>query len=255
MCFGPSIKGADKIKLSKPFHTITIVTLLFSGAAASANENENDASPQSVEVKGVRTRLVPYKESYELAKKVQLATAGRGALGLRLVPARPEVRVDNVKLWLEGEDKSLPIPVSDGGIFVAPVKDEIAASDGRFAINKQKGDLTARIVVLPAVARDAWTIGAVRQSIADARAAIDKFTPWYQKPFAMRVNTVSVCTRKAGVPVKVMQAETVVATLPTSEPARNDADQPVYCQHFRGDEKCDQASVLSIPEDAQVLFL
>jgi hypothetical protein len=241
------------MKLSKLFHTIRIVTVLFSGAVANAGEN--DTPIQSVEVKGIRTGLVPYKELYELAKKVQLATAGRVAVGLRLVPARPRVRVDNVKLWLERENESLPIPVSDGGIFIVPVNDEIAANDGRFAINKQKGDLTARIVVLPTMARDAWTIGAVRQSIADARAAIDKFTPWYQKPFAMRVNTVSVCTRKVGVPVKIMQGETVIATLSTSEQARNDADQPVYCQHFKGDENYGQASVLSIPEEAEVLFL
>jgi hypothetical protein len=113
----------------------------------------------------------------------------------------------------------------------------------------------ARILVLPAVARDAWTIGAVRQSIADARAAIGKFTPWYLKPFVMRVNTVSVCTRNAGVPVKVMQGETVIATLPTRKQGRNAADQPVYCQHFKGNENYGQGSVLSMPEEAELVFL
>jgi hypothetical protein len=239
--------------MSKLFRTVGIATLLLSAAAAGADENE--APIQSIEVKGTRTRLVSYKEPYEIAKKVQQAADGRVALGSRLVPTRPEVRVDDVKLWLEGESESIPVQVSDAGIFVVPVKDDIAAHDGRFAINKQKGDLTARVVILPAISRDAWTLGMVRKSITDARSAIDKFTPWYQKPFAMRMNTVSVCTKTAGVPVNIVQAGAVVATLPTSEKARNDADQPVYCQHFKGDEKYDQASVLAIPDGAEVLFL
>jgi hypothetical protein len=241
--------------MSKLSPGLAVLALLLASASAHAAGGDGDVPVQSVEVKGVRTRLVSYKQPYEIAKKVQLAAEGRVALGLRLVPARPEVRIDDIKLWLEGEAESIPIKVSDGGVFVVPVKDQIAAQDGKFSINKKKGELTARIVIMPAIARDAWTVGMVGRTIADARSAIDKFTPWYQKPFAMRVNTVSVCTKAANEMVKVMQGETVLASLPTSEKARNDADQPVFCHHFKGDEQYDQASRLVIPDDAEVLFL
>lgn len=238
--------------MSKLPQVIGLLALLVSSAAGAS---DNGDAVQSVEVKGTRTRLVSYKEPYDIAKKVQQATDGRVALGLRLVPSKPGVRVDDIKLWLEGDNESIPVQVSDAGIFVVPVKDEIAAHDGRFAINKQKGDLTARIVIVPAVARNAWTLGMVRKSIADANSAIAEFTPWYQKPFAMHVNTVSVCTRVPDVAVDIVQGGAVVATLPTTAKAKNDAGQPVYCQHFKGDEKYDQASVLHIPDDAEVLFL
>lgn len=238
--------------MSKLPQVIGLLAVLVSGAA-SAGDSED--AVQSIEVKGTRTRLVSYKEPYDIAKKVQRATDGRVALGLRLVPSKPGVRVDDIKLWLEGGNDSIPVKVSDGGVFVVPVKDEIAAHDGQFAINKQKGDLTARVVIVPAIDRHAWTLGMVRKSIADAKSAVDEFTPWYQKPFAMRVNTVSVCTKAAGEPVSITQGGAVVATLQTSDKATNDAGQPVYCQHFKGDEKYDQASVLGIPDDAEVLFL
>lgn len=234
-------------------HTIILSILVLTGLPVSANESPEQI--QSIEVKGIRTRLVSYKEPYELAKKVQASTEGRVALGLRLVPTRPEVRIDDVKLWLESSEESFPIRVSEGGIFVVPVKDEIAARNWQFAINKQKGDLTARVVIIPAVPRNAWTIAMVRKAISDARVAVDKFTPWYQKPFAMRVHTVSICTKVAGVPVKIVQGESVIATLRTEDKTRNDADQQVYCLHLNGNEQYDQASLLAVPDDAEVLFL
>ncbi|MET0265509.1 MAG: hypothetical protein ABW202_07845, partial [Duganella sp.] len=206
------------------------------------------------EVKTARVRFVSYKESYELAKKVQLATSGRVAMGILLVPAKPGVRVDDVQLWLDGEKTSIPVSVHHG-LFVIPINDEIAAGNGSYSINKQKGDVTARVAVLPAIAQNAWTIAKVRQSLADAVNAVDKFTPWYQKPFAMKIRAVAVCSNQAGMPLKLFNGNELVAELTTSEKSTDDSGQQVFCQSFAKDTQYDDAVRLDIPAEAQVLFL
>jgi len=43
----------------------------------------------------------------------------------------------------------------------------------------------AGVFAVPAVDRDAWTIGLMTQVVSDARNARGKILPWYQRPFAL----------------------------------------------------------------------
>ncbi|WP_157814719.1 hypothetical protein [Janthinobacterium sp. 64] len=237
--------------MRKLFIGYAFSALLLGNSVVYAQETE---SVQTVEVKSIRVRFVSYKESYALAKKVQIATSGRVAMGLMFTPAKPGVQINDIQLWLDGEQSSTPIKVTKG-IFVVPVNDEVAEQNGSYSINKQKGELNVRITVLPAIANNAWTIGKVRQSIIDATNAIDKFTPWYQKPFAMKVNSVGVCSSEAGAPVKLMNGDVVVTALVTSEKNTDDSGHQVYCQSFASDAKYDDNLRIDIPDNAQVLFL
>jgi hypothetical protein len=238
------------------FHTAAVVCLLCAGNAAFAD----DAAPmQTVEVKAARTRLVAYRHPYhDFAKKVQEASHGRLAFALQLLPSKPGVRVDNLQLWLEGNGESVPVRVDEGGLFVVPIRDDIAAQDGQFSVNKKSGQLIAKGVLVPAIARNAWTVGAIRELVADARTAAARLTPWYLKPFgfvAPQGFAVSVCSKEPGAQVVVMQGDAVVATLSTSVKQHDHANQPVFCQKFTGAEPYGQDSRLVIPEAAEVLIL
>jgi hypothetical protein len=217
---------------------------------------DDDAAPVlAVEVKGARTFLTPYKDSYGRARKVREVGHGRVALGARLVRSTAAVSIDDVQVWLEGSDSAVPVPVLDGQLFVVPVNDDIARQDGNYSINKPKGAYKFIVVILPAVARGDWTMGTVREAIVDGQSAVSEIFPWYAKPFMGTVRTVSVCTREAGVPVNIMRGETVVASLPTSEKAENDIQQPVFCQHFTGTTAYQDDDRIAVPPAAEVIFL
>ena len=76
----------------------------------------------------------------------------------------------------------MPIKVSDGGVFVVPLNDDIAAQDGTFLVNKGRGELTANIVLQPSVARDAWNVTRVGQVhfFYRARLTSDVFDPGHE---------------------------------------------------------------------------
>lgn len=209
----------------------------------------------TVEVSGVRERLVPYQESYDIAKKVQVVSNGRVALALRLVPAKPDVRVDDVQLWLDGLNESIPIKMLDGGIFVVPINDQIAEQKGSYSINKKKGDLNAFIALVPAVEKNDWTIGLMKQVVANSKNAIDKIVPWYQRPFAMRVDSVAICGKEAGMPLQVMNGDKLIATLSADKKATNDVGGLVFCKFFNGEEKFDDNFRVVVPEGAEALLL
>jgi hypothetical protein len=220
----------------------------------------DDAVPmQTVEVTAARTRLVAYRHPYhDFAKKVQEASHGRLAFAIQLLPSKPGVRVDHLQLWLQGNSEPVPVQVDDAGLFVVPILDDIAAQDGQFSVNKKAGTLTAKGVLVPTIARNGWTVGAVRDLVADARTAVARLTPWYLKPFgfvAPQRFAVSVCSKEPGAQVVVMQGDAVVATLPTSVQEHDHTGQPVFCQRFTGAEPYEQDSRLVIPDEAEVLIL
>ncbi len=234
------------------YTSILLTAILAVGSSAFADEASTVAT---VEIQGARERLVPYKESYEMAKKVQMATEGRVALALRLIPSKPNVRIDDVQLSLEGETESIPINVLAGGIFVVPVNDDIAKQNGSFSVNKKKGDLGARLVLVPSVARKDWTIGLMRQVVAGAQSAAIKITPWYERAFMTKITSIAVCSSEAGAPLQVMNGNDVVAKFQMNEKATDDADRPVFCKHFNGDDKLDEHLTVAIPDGAQVVLL
>lgn len=214
-----------------------------------------DAEVQTVEVKGARERLVPYKESYELARKVQEASNGRVAFGLRLIPAKPEVTLNNIRLWLGEEADAIPVKVNDGGLFVVPIDHKVAANNGHYSINRKKGELSVRVAILPNVERDAWTIGLMQQVVQDGKAAIKKLLPWYMRAFGIGVDAVAVCGPTAGMPIQLMNGAEVAATVTADKKATNDVGRPVFCKHFGGDDKLDANLKVVVPEGAEVLLL
>ncbi|MCC2957134.1 hypothetical protein LK542_16065 [Massilia sp. IC2-477] len=217
-----------------------------------------DAVP-TVEVKAAHTRLLPYKELfYPMAKAVQQSLAGRAALAVQLRPARPGVRTDDLAVWLEGGGESLPVRADAHGLYIVPVADRIAAQDGSFSINKKPSDLRANLVLVPTLAPDAWTMGEIRRLLHDVHATLDPLVPWHHR-FLMWAFTrklgVSVCSLSPSSYVDVRDGERLLASYPTSEPARNHANAPVYCHRFTGNEDFDPRARLVLPEDAQVLLI
>lgn len=214
---------------------------------------------QTVEVKATHHRLVPYKELfYPMAKAVQQGLRGRAVLAVQLRAARAGVRTDDLSVWLEGGGESLPVRAGEHGLYVVPVEDRIAQQDGSFSINKNPRDLRTNLVLIPTLPPDAWTIGEVRSLLRDVHATMEPLVPWHHRllawAFTRRLG-VSVCSGSPLAQVEVHDGGQVLARFPTSEPARNHANAPVYCHRFTGNENFDPRARLVLPEDAQVLLI
>lgn len=239
----------------KPIAT-SLLLLLVSPARA------DDTAPpmQTVEVKGGLERLVPYKSPYyEMARKVEAASQGRIVFGIQLSSSQTGGRVDNVRLRLETDDEAVPLEVDKKGLFIVPLLERMARrDDARFTVNKKKGTLTATGVLLPAVPKDAWTVGGLRQITSDVHAAFGALAPWYLKPVAavkaLR-HGVSVCAASLGAAVRVVKGGQTLATLPLDTATRDHANQAVFCHAFNGKEAYEDSSRIEIPENAQVLLL
>lgn len=237
-----------------------LVLLFATGAACAAHAG--DAPPDTVptvEVKGPRARLVPYRDLfYPMAKAVQQALNGRAAVAVQLRPTHQAVRLEDVRVWLEGEHDALPVARGADGLFLVPVNDRLAEESGHFLINRRSEDLSVNLVLVPTLPREAWTIGAMRQLLQDARGSVGQLLPWYQKPVVWAVTrklAVSVCSRLRDVPVSLLDGERVVATVRTSTELRNHAQETVFCHRFDGEEDYPESTRVVIPEEAEVLLL
>jgi hypothetical protein len=213
-----------------------------------------------VEVKAAaRMRLLPYRPLfYPMAKAVQKNLLGRAALAVQLRPSRAGVRTDDLSLWLEGGGESLPMRAGEHGLYIVPVADRIAQQDGSLSINKNPSELRANLVLVPTLAPDAWTVGEMRRLLRDVHATIDPLVPWHHRFLnwaSMRRLGVSVCSLSPRAQVEVFDGKRLLARYPTSEPARNHANSPVYCHRFTGNEDFDPRARLVLPEDAQVLLI
>jgi len=245
--------------MSQLLKPLAAACLLCASLAQAQSSAELPDQVQKVEVKAARTRLVPYKELfYPMAKAVQQSLSGRAALAVQLRPAKAGVRTDDLAVWLEGGGESLPVRAGEHGLYIVPVADRIAQQDGSFSINKNPSDLRVNLVLVPTLASDAWTVGEVRRLLHDVHAALDPLVPWHHR-FLMWAFTrklgVSVCSLSPSGHVDVRDGERLLASYPTSEPARNHANAPVYCHRFTGNEDFDPRARLVLPEDAQVLLI
>ncbi|MGK5035146.1 hypothetical protein [Janthinobacterium sp. LB3P118] len=207
------------------------------------------------DAKAPRIRFTAYRESYLTARKVWQVSSGSVVMALRLIPAKLSATIDDVRVALQGNGAPVPIKVSDGGVFVVPLNDDIAAQDGTFLVNKGRGELTANIVLQPSVARDAWNVTRVGQVLHDARRAVRAITPWYKRPFANDVQSLAFCAAERGSALQLMDGEQLIATLPMNEPAVNDISQPVFCKIFDGEDRYPGHYRVVLPEQATVLLL
>ncbi|APA69011.1 hypothetical protein YQ44_15780 [Janthinobacterium sp. 1_2014MBL_MicDiv] len=207
------------------------------------------------DAKAPRVRFMAYRDSYQTARKVWQVSSGSVVMALRLIPAKLSATIDDVRVALVGNGAPLPIKVAEGGVFVVPLNDDIAAQDGSFLVNKGRGELTANIVIQPAVARDAWNVTRVGQVLRDARRAVRAITPWYKRPFASEVQSLAFCAAERGGALHLMDGEQLIATLPMNEPAVNDINAPVFCKIFDGEDKYPGHYRVVLPEQATVLLL
>lgn len=209
----------------------------------------------SSDAKAPRVRFTAYRDSYLTARKVWQVSSGSVVMALRLIPAKLSATIDDVRVALQGNGAPMPIKVSDGGVFVVPLNEDIAAQDGTFLVNKSRGELTANIVLQPSVARDAWNVTRVGQVLQDARRAVRAITPWYKRPFASDVQSLAFCASERGSALHLVDGEQLIATLPMNEPAVNDINQPVFCKIFDGEDKYPGHYRVVLPEQATVLLL
>lgn len=243
--------------------TLPVLSILAACMACALPAHAQPPGPEGVpmvEVKAAaRTRLLPYRPLfYPMAKAVQKNLLGRAVLAVQLRPARAGVRTDDLVLWLEGGGESLPMRADEHGLYIVPVADRIAQQDGGFAINKNPAELRANLVLIPTLAPDAWTVGEMRRLLRDVHATIDPLVPWHHRFLnwaSTRKLGVSVCSLSPRAQVEVVDGERLLARYPTSEPARNHANAPVYCHRFTGNEDFDPRARLVLPEDAQVLLI
>jgi hypothetical protein len=218
-------------------------------------------TPQSVTVKASnmaappRVRFTAYRDSYLTAKKVWQVSRGNVVMALRLIPAKLSATIDDVRVALQGDGAPVAIKVGEGGVFIVPINDEIAAQGGSFLINKGRGELTANMVIQPSVARDAWTVSRVAQVLRDARLAVHAITPWYKRLFSSEVRALAFCAPERGSALQLMQDQQLIATLPMNDAAVNDINLPVYCKMFDGEDKYPGHYRVVMPEQATVLIL
>lgn len=220
-----------------------------------------EVTPQSVTVTASnmaappRVRFTAYRDSYLTAKKVWQVSRGNVVMALRLIPAKLSATIDDVRVALQGDGAPVAIKVGEGGVFIVPINDEIAAQGGSFLVNKGKGELTANMVIQPSVPRDAWTVARVAHVLHDARLAVHAITPWYKRLFASEVQSLAFCAPERGSALQLMQDQQLIATLPMNDPAVNDINVPVYCKMFDGEDKYPGHYRLIMPEQATVLIL
>lgn len=209
----------------------------------------------SSEANPPRVRFTAYRDSYETAKKVWQVSRGNVVMALRLIPAKVNATIDDVRVALQGHGAPVSVRVAEGGVFVVPINDEIAEQDGSFLVNKGRGELTASMVIQPAVPREAWTMERVAQVLRDARLAVRAITPWYKRWFSSDVKALAFCAPERGGALQLKQGEQLIAILPMSEAAMNDINQPVYCKMFDGEDKYPGQYRVVMPEQATVLIL
>lgn len=220
-----------------------------------------EVTPQSVTVTASnmaappRVRFTAYRDSYLTAKKVWQVSRGNVVMALRLIPAKLSATIDDVRVALQGDGAPVAIKVGEGGVFIVPINDEIAAQGGSFLVNKGKGELTANMVIQPSVPRDAWTVARVAHVLHDARLAVHAITPWYKRLFASEVQSLAFCAPERGSALQLMQDQQLIATLPMNDPAVNDINVPVYCKMFDGEDRYPGHYRLIMPEQATVLIL
>lgn len=234
---------------------ILTLTLVLLCPITQAYSQEDDSPHQVIDIKVTRERIVAYQESYDIAKKVRAAANGHIALGLRLIPLKSDVRMDDIHIWLEGENTFIPIKIREGSVFLVPIEDKIAAEKGHYSVNTRKGDLTANALILQTVSDDKWTIGLMKDVVAEANIVIKKVTPWYFMPFAPAIKAVAVCSRQPDVNVQIMDGSIIFATVAAKDKAMNDAGQPVFCALFNMHTEFKDDFHIIVPESAEVLLL
>lgn len=236
------------------YANLSLALLLANALSVAAHADE--PAENVVEVTGSKSIVsVPYRQAYEIAKKVQVASQGRLALAMRLTPQRDGARMDGLRLSLSTDNDDVLIPLQDGVFFTIPIIDKAADENGVFYLNRKKGDIGGRVLLVPAGSSQAWTMGRVRQTIADGVSAVKTFVPWYLRLFSGTVEGVGVCTPQAGVAVALQAGEQLLASFKTEHKEVNTLGKQVFCARFSGKEAYADDAQLVLPADGEALLL
>ena len=233
---------------------LALATISFQHAVLAQEQTANDA-PRVIEIKAEREHLVDYQQPYEAAKKTQVASHGHVAFAYQLVPKNSTTRIDDVKIWLESPSKSIPIKILDGNFFIVPVDDQIAEEKGKFAINKKGGEVTGVPSWIQVVPNKDWTIGLMKQVIDETNLAINKFLPWYGRPFAPKVKSIAVCSKEPSLEIQIKDGDKIAGSVVTKDAEKNDANRPVFCTRFDASTKFSDDSRVVVPDSAEVILM
>ena len=162
--------------------------------------------------------------------------------------------MDNIHVWLESKNKSIPITLRGGNLLLIPIDDEIAAEKGHFAVNKKKGELDMFPSIISLVLNSDWTIGLTKQVINESNIAFKKIVPWYAIPFLPKVKSVGVCTKQAGVEIQIKDGDNIAAIVITNDSNKNDSDEPVFCFNFDKNSTFKDEWRIVVPQSAEVVL-
>ena len=243
-----------KFKSQINYLWFTLATISFQNSIHAQEQTAIEA-PLLVEIKAEHETLVDYQKSYEAAKKTEVASHGHVAFAFKLIPQNSTTRIDDVKIWLESQSKSIPIKILDGGFFIVPVDDQIAEEKGTFAMNKKKGEVTGTGTWIQIVQNNDWTIGLMKQVIDETNLAIHKVMPWYSQPFLPKVKSIAVCSKEPGLEIQIKDSDNIIGSVVTKEAEKNDANRPVFCTHFDALTKFSDDSRVVVPDSAEVILM
>ena len=221
---------------------------------AQEQTTEQATPEQVIEIKAERERFIDYQQMYEYAKKTQTITHGHVAFAFQLMPQKPDVQMDNIRIWLESKSKSIPLKSYEKNTFIVHVDDEIAAEKGQYAINKKAGELKWAGNWVPIVPKTDWTIGLAKQVIDETNVAIKKILTWYAIPFAPKVKSVGVCTKEAGIEVQIKDGDNIISAVTTKNPDKNYGNQSVFCVDFDKTTEFKDNLRIVIPDSAEVML-
>ena len=233
---------------------LAFASISFQHAVLAQEQTAND-TPQVIEIKAERENLVGYQEPYEAAKKAQVASHGHVAFAYQLVPKNSTTRIDDVKIWLESQSKSIPIKLLDGNFFIVPIDDQIAEEKGKFAINKKKDEFNGIGNWIQIVPNKDWTIGLMKQVIDETNLAIHSVMPWYSQPFLPKVKSIAVCSKEPGLEIQIKDGDKIAGSVVTKDAEKNDANRPVFCTRFDASTKFSDDSRVVVPDSAEVILM
>ncbi len=211
---------------------------------------------ESVQVVASRSAIaVPYQQAYEVAHKVQQATAGRIMLGMRLVPARTDVNMDRLQLQISSENEDLDIPLQQGRFFVIPVIERLAKDKGHFYLNRKSGEMGVHLMLIPTDGPEGWTMRRVQQAVADGNLALRAFLPWYARPFIADADAIGACSPIAGRSIALQEGGKVTLNLKADEQHTGRFGQTLHCARVRGDEVQSRDAKLMLPDDGEIVLL
>ena len=213
--------------------------------AVAAPQAEPESAP-GVSVENRRDpALMPYRRGYEMIRRIRDAAGQRVQLYFRLVSAKDDKPVPDLRITIEGSRVFGQVSVDKDGYFTVPL-DEAAYADGAdFVTNQKRGSLKFGLTLEPQLAGDSLSVDMLSDSVTRARRVIHEVVPWYLRWLLPRVRGAGFC---------YLQPGHLVRLGPDRDARKADAaetdrfGQPVWCAFFRDGDTSLPADLLLDPD-------